>query len=100
MSAARSTASVLTPRAARPRVERGSRVARRASAVAVRASAYGATTTTRRRRDDAKDGWIEGSRDARCEMRDAGRATRDATNDARDANARLTTRSRVYATQT
>jgi hypothetical protein len=32
--------------------------------------------------------------------RDAGRATRDATNDARDANARLTTRSRVYATQT
>jgi hypothetical protein len=97
MSAARSTASVLTPRAARPRVERGSRVARRASAVAVRASAYGATTTTRRRRDDAR--WMDRGF-ARCEMRDAGRATRDATNDARDANARLTTRSRVYATQT
>jgi hypothetical protein len=97
MSAARSTASVLTPRAARPRVERGSRVARRASAVAVRASAYGATTTTRRRRDDAR--WMDRGF-ARCETRDAGRATRDATNDARDANARLTTRSRVYATQT
>jgi hypothetical protein len=79
MSAARSTASVLTPRAARPRVERGSRVARRASAVAVRASAYGATTTTRRRRDDAKDGWIEGSRDARCGTRDARRGTRRTT---------------------
>ena len=98
MSAARSTASVLTPRAARPRVERGSRVARRASAVAVRASAYGATTTTRRRRDDAR--WMDRGFARLRGTRDAGRATRDATNDARDANARLTTRSRVYATQT